>query len=198
MAELYRKSALERISSPEQLDKALKVTSPMSWLALVALTVIVAVTLVWSIFGTIPVTVTTNGIITNPVSTNAVYMAESGKVDSVLVHEGSHVHLGDPVLTYRVSNGPVQYLYADQAGIVSQVLAQVDADLVQGSEALRVSPDVYGDQVAVCYISMTDAKKLARGMEVYVYLSSAESQTYGHMRGRISYIDSYAASSTGM
>ena len=58
MAELYRKSALERISSPEQLDKALKVTSPMSWLALLALTVIVIVTLIWSIVGTIPVTVT--------------------------------------------------------------------------------------------------------------------------------------------
>ena len=35
MAELYRKSALERISSPDQLDTMLKISSPISWLALV-------------------------------------------------------------------------------------------------------------------------------------------------------------------
>ena len=69
MAELYRKSALERISSPEQLDKALKVTSPMSWLALLAVTLIVVVTVIWSIVGTIPVTVTTSGVISSAVST---------------------------------------------------------------------------------------------------------------------------------
>ena len=198
MAELYRKSALERISSPEQLDKALKVTSPMSWLALLALSVIVIVTLIWSIVGTIPVTVTTNGIVHSPVSTNAVYMEESGKVVSVLVHQGSELHLGDPVLTYRVGNGPLETLYSDQVGTVSQVMAEADSDKVQGSEVIRISPTVTGDQVVVCYISMKDVKKLERGMEVYVYLTSADSQTYGHMRGRISYIDAYAASATGM
>ena len=63
MADLYRKSSLERISSPEQLDKVLKVTSPMSWLALIGITIIIAVTVVWSVMGTIPVTITTKGII---------------------------------------------------------------------------------------------------------------------------------------
>ncbi|MBQ3011719.1 MAG: hypothetical protein IJD81_11060 [Oscillospiraceae bacterium] len=74
MADLYRKSALERISSPEQLDKALTVSSPMSWLALGAVTVLIVITLVWSIFGTIPVTVTTNGVVSSAISTNAVYI----------------------------------------------------------------------------------------------------------------------------
>ena len=41
MAQLYRKSAVERISTPEQLDKALTVTSPMSWIALAAVTVVI-------------------------------------------------------------------------------------------------------------------------------------------------------------
>ena len=30
MAQLYRKAALERISSPEQLDKVLVISSPLS------------------------------------------------------------------------------------------------------------------------------------------------------------------------
>ena len=89
MAQLYRKSALDRISSPEQLDKALTVTSTMSWIALAAVTLILAVTIVWSIVGTIPVTVTTSGIVASPVSTNAVYTPESGSVTAVLVYPGA-------------------------------------------------------------------------------------------------------------
>lgn len=67
MAELYRKSVLDRISSPEQLDKALRVSSPMSWLALLGVTLIVIVTVIWSIVGTIPVTITTKGIVSSVV-----------------------------------------------------------------------------------------------------------------------------------
>ena len=51
MADLYRKSSLERISSPEQLDKVLRVTSPMSWLALIAITVMIVIITIWSFVG---------------------------------------------------------------------------------------------------------------------------------------------------
>ena len=78
MADLYRKSSLERISSPEQLDKVLQVTSPMSWLALIGVTIIVVVTVIWSVVGTIPVTITTKGIISSPVGSNAVYIQDMG------------------------------------------------------------------------------------------------------------------------
>ena len=42
VADLYRKSALERISSPEQLDQALEVTSPLSWPALIGIGILLA------------------------------------------------------------------------------------------------------------------------------------------------------------
>lgn len=198
MAELYRKSALERISSPEQLDKALKVTSPMSWLALLGLTLIVVVTVIWSIIGTIPVTVTTSGIISTPVSTNAIYMEESGKVVSVLVRPGTQLHMGDPVLTYKMGNGEVKTLFSNQVGTVSQTLVEAGADMVQGSEVFRISPQITGNQAVVCYINLKDAKKLERGMRVYVYLAAADSQNYGHMEARIVNIDAYAATNSGM
>lgn len=198
MAELYRKSALEKISSPEQLDKVLKVTSPMSWLALIAVTLIVVVTVVWSIVGTIPVTVTANGIIASPVSTNAVYTMESGTVTSVLVHAGSELHFGDPVLSYRTGNGDTKAVYSDQVGTVSNVTLKTGDDITQGSEILRLSPKLSGDQAVVCYVALSDAKKIERGMEVNVTLASANSQTYGHMTGRVINVDSYVSSGDGM
>ena len=198
MAELYRKSALERISSPEQLDQALTVTSPMSWLALAAATFLVVAVVIWSCVGKLPITVGTSGIIASPVSTNAVYSAESGTAVSVLVYPGSEIHIGDPVLTYKIGSGDVRTLKSDQVGTVTNVVVNAGDEITQGNEVIRVSPKVSSDQVVVCYVSLSDAKKLSRGMQANVYLSSANSQTYGHMVARVVNIDSYVASAQGM
>ncbi len=198
MAQLYRKSALEKISSPEQLDKALVVTSPMSWIALAAVSVVILITIIWSIVGTIPVTVTTTGIVASPVSTNAVFTPESGSLTAALVYPGSVIYLDDPVATYKTGNGDVKTIYSDQVGTVTEVLVKAGDAINQGNEVIRVSPKAASSQVVVLYVKLSDAKKIERGMEVSVSLQAAESQTYGHMVARVTNIDSYVASAKGM
>lgn len=198
MAQLYRKSALEKISSPEQLDKALKVTSPSSWIVLLGVTLIIIVTVVWSIVGTIPTTVSAPGIISSPVGTNAVYTGDSGKVVAILVHDGSEVHLGDAVLNYQTGNNEIKSIYSDQVGTVSQILVSSGDSITQGNEVIRVSPSTEESQVAVCYIPLAQAKKIERGMKAQIYLDSVDSQTYGHMVARVINIDARAASTAGM
>lgn len=198
MAQLYRKAALERISSPEQLDQALKVTSPMSWVALAAATFAIVVVIVWSVVGKLPITVSANGIIASPVSTNALYTSESGKATSVMVFPGAELHIGDPVLTYRTGNGDVHTLLSDQVGTVTNVTVKTGDEITQGNEVARISPKVAADQVVVCYLPLADAKKIERGITANIYLTSAESQTYGHMEARIVNVDSYVSSAEGM
>lgn len=48
---LFRKSSMERISSPEQLNDYIRVTSPSVWLVLAAVVVLLAGACVWGIFG---------------------------------------------------------------------------------------------------------------------------------------------------
>lgn len=198
MAQLYRKTALEKISSPEQLDKALKVTSPLSWLALVGITLIIVVAIVWSIVGTIPVTVTAQGIIAAPTGTNAVYAEGSGKVVSILVHPGMEVHLGDPVLRYQTETNEMIELTSDQVGTVSEILVAAGDSVSQGNEVLRISPAVSGKQVAVCYLPLSQVKKLERAMQVQIYIDSVDSQSYGHIVARVINIDSFASTSYGI
>ncbi len=50
---IFRKVALDRLSSPEQLDMALRITSPKSWLALAGLFLILGAAVVWGYRGTI-------------------------------------------------------------------------------------------------------------------------------------------------
>lgn len=198
MAELYRKSALEKISSPEQLDKAMKVTSPLSWIGLIGISLIIIITIVWSIIGEIPVTVTTNGIIASPVGTNAVYTGNAGTIVAVNVSPGDKIYLEDEVAVLKLSDGSEYKIKSDQVGTVSKVNVSVGDTVNQSATVLQISPYVEGRQVVVCYVKMADAKKISRGMPVYVYLNSADSQTYGHMEARVINIDSYATTINSM
>ncbi|MBR4451413.1 MAG: hypothetical protein IKS39_06235 [Clostridia bacterium] len=65
MADLYRKSSLEKISSPEQLDKAITVSSPMSWLALIGVALIFAAVIIGSFVWSVPETIKSEAIITD-------------------------------------------------------------------------------------------------------------------------------------
>jgi len=198
MADLYRKSSLERISSPEQLDKVLKVTSPMSWLALLGITLIVVVTVIWSIIGTIPVTITAPGIVSSMVGSNAVYTHESGTVVSVRVRAGDEIHLNDPVLTYKNAANEIVTIFSDQVGTVASIVVKKDDTFTPGSEVIRVTPTTSASQMIVCYVPLAQAKKLARDMQVNISLDSLDSQSYGNMVARVINIDAYAASVSGM
>lgn len=60
---IFRKKSVDRISSPEELDKYLKVTSPTVWLLLVGIIVILCGIIVWGNVGKIETKMTTGCIV---------------------------------------------------------------------------------------------------------------------------------------
>ena len=60
---IFRKVALDRLSSPEQLDMVLRVTSPKSWLALGGLFLILGAAVLWGYKGSIATKVFGQGVI---------------------------------------------------------------------------------------------------------------------------------------
>jgi hypothetical protein len=54
---LFRQAALEKLSSPEELDQLMQVTTPRGWLALLALIIFIGLVLGISFFTSIPVRV---------------------------------------------------------------------------------------------------------------------------------------------
>jgi HlyD family secretion protein len=88
----FRKKALEKLEGQEELDQVLKVTSPLSWLLLIAIVIVVVGVLIWSIYGSIPSRVSGKGIILT--RDNALIDAiayEYGKVVNI------HVQIGEKV-----------------------------------------------------------------------------------------------------
>ena len=51
MSNLFRKKSLERISSPEQLNAYIRVSTPSVWLLLTAIVVLLIGVCVWGVFG---------------------------------------------------------------------------------------------------------------------------------------------------
>ena len=101
--QLFRKAALERLSSPEQLDALMQITSPVGWLALLALFIILVVIVLWGIFGRIPDKIQGKGILLRGGEVLGVTSTTTGQVTQILVKSGDTVAKGQEVA--RISQG---------------------------------------------------------------------------------------------
>lgn len=97
--QIYRKALLERMSSPDQLDKMIVITSPAFWLALLGGAAIVVVALVWSIFGRLPINLEASGIFVSDQMAFTLASDTGGIVSTLEVEIGDQVEEGDVLLT---------------------------------------------------------------------------------------------------
>lgn len=97
--EIFRKAALEKLSSPEQLDTMMTVTSPRGWIAVWAIGGILIFALLWSIFGAIPDKVAGSGILIRGGAIYDVVALGSGRIGEIKVKPGDEVAAGDVVAT---------------------------------------------------------------------------------------------------
>ena len=65
MKKLFRKEALKRIHSPEDLDSVIKLTMPLGWLTVIIISLLLIIAVVWSLFGSLPHRVQGLGVIYN-------------------------------------------------------------------------------------------------------------------------------------
>lgn len=94
---LFREVSLERLSSPEQLDELIKVTSPRAWLALIAIGCILISAIAWGFLGSIPTKIEGQGILLNNGGVFSLQHHTSGQVVDVRFKLGDMVKKGDVV-----------------------------------------------------------------------------------------------------
>jgi HlyD family secretion protein len=96
---IFRKEALDKIASPEQLDLLIKVTNPKRWFSLFALGSLVAAAGAWSWFGRIPILVSGRGVLVYPSKVVTVQAANPGRILRVNVEPGDKVKKGQIIAT---------------------------------------------------------------------------------------------------
>ncbi|MBF0286042.1 MAG: NHLP bacteriocin system secretion protein [Magnetococcales bacterium] len=95
--EIFRKTALERLASPEQLDLTVQVTTPKGWLALIGLIGIIVMACIWSFVGSIPTKVMGKGLLIKSGGVADVVALSTGQVATLYVETGDVVRTGQTV-----------------------------------------------------------------------------------------------------
>ena len=92
---LFRKTALDTVSNPEQLDQHIRVTRPFSWVILIAIISFAIGVGIWAFTGNISSGTDINGIIFASDGVSVANAVSSGIVSDVLVSESEQVDKGD-------------------------------------------------------------------------------------------------------
>ena len=90
---MFRKEALDRLSSAEELDELMHVTAPRNWLALLALASLLAAAMIWGLSTTIPTTVSGRGMLTAAPTSDTLLAAAL----FVSLDDGRQIQPGMPV-----------------------------------------------------------------------------------------------------
>lgn len=94
---LFRQEALERLRSPDQLDKLFAPTTPVAWVALATVLLLVFSALIWSIFGVIATKVNGTGLIMDADGVVNISHSAGGRLAELRVKVGDRVKRGQVV-----------------------------------------------------------------------------------------------------
>jgi HlyD family secretion protein len=93
--QIFRKSALERLSSPEQLDTLLRVTSRRAWLVLGGIGILLLAILGWGILGRVPTNLNSQQcILVKNGGVNVITSVAAGRLTDLSVERGDTVTRG--------------------------------------------------------------------------------------------------------
>lgn len=159
-SEIYRKVSLERLSSPEQLDTLMTVTSPRSWIALTAVGMLVAAAIIWGVVGSIPTKLSYPGILLKSGGIQRVIAASGGQITDIRVVDDDFIRKGQvvariaqPQMVDQINNARGQLSAAvnsrADAGIIRQLQLKVNQLEAQLETASRVVSPVSGRIVEV-------------------------------------------------
>jgi hypothetical protein len=216
--DLFRKSSLEQVSSPENLSAYIKITGPGVWGIVLGSLVLLAAVGIWLFTGNIPNTITANGIIFPESGVISAIPVSGGRINDMRVSVGDYVEEGQiiavisqeemvlQILDYRSQEDMTEsglenllnayerkaIIYAPVSGTV--LYARQTNETVTNTEPVAriVKQEKYADnQQVVSYIPSDLAKRLSEGMSVQVSPSYAPREEYGFMYGNITYIGEY-------
>ncbi len=194
---MFRKASLEKLSSPEQLDQTLKITSPRGWVILAGLWVIILGAIIWSIISTIPTTATAEGIIIRKDGLNPIVIYNTGTIETLLIKQGQYIYAGTPVAYIRTPQGTVSLATSSIEGLVTELWA-LPGSIVTPGASIAVTEFSQKPLIGVMYVNIQRSKEIMPGMEVYMTLTDVPSVKYGVLVGHVRNVSSYPASTQGL
>lgn len=187
----FRHRAMERMSSPEQLDQMLRVTTPRRWIALFALLALVAAAIAWSLIATVPTTVNGPGYLLPQGGLRQIQAPTAGIVSTIELVNGQHVVATQRLGTIRDDRGATFPVLAPETGIVTEADSVPHSHVSPGDRMGVVQP-VGFPLVIYAYVRTDTAATLRPGIEARVRFSAGIGQAFGYAVGTVDSVSQFS------
>lgn len=175
MSELFRKKALDRLSSPDRLDERVALIAPSWWVALAALFGMLGVAALWGAFSRISTKVDGSGMLLEESGFQNVVSLSDGVMGALNVQEGSPVQKGDVLATVSL---PLQQMELDSFREKLETLRTEWNELHAAAEQHRTNRAAFHESMRAS--NAESVEKLAQILEKLKQLSD----TYAELSGR--------------
>lgn len=192
MSYLYRKRAMEKLSSPEQLDKMIVITPLPLWIAIAAGFLLLVSVTVWGMYGKIPVIKNCQGVYYDMGNIQVVYSDTEGIVREINLDTGDTVKKGDVLMVIEDEQGEQHQVKAECDGAVFDPFAKKGSYVSKGSELMQIREENSSEAGYVyCYIGLAAAGQIKEGMEVKIAPDYLNTNEYGHMIGKVASVSRF-------
>ena len=198
---VFRRAALERLSSPEQLDQLMRVTTPKGWLALLALCGLLVGAVVWALWGEASEQVWGYGILIRAGGVTNLEARVSGLLTEIYVDIGDEIEDGQ-VVARIVEDGKIAgtKVISPHTGRVLEIKIDEATHVERGTAIL--SMELTGgdlkDLEAIVYVPPAEGKRIQPGMDARVSPETIQKQEYGFILAKVTSVGKYPATYQGM
>ncbi|GAB3805380.1 HlyD family efflux transporter periplasmic adaptor subunit [Humibacter antri] len=193
----FRANALAGLSSPEQLDTAVRVTRPRAWVSLAAIGLLLVAFIAWALFGTFQSTFPAAGILLTSFGTSNTVAIHAGHITRLLVTQGDAVTAGAPVAELRTATGATETVRATQDGHVTEILAYPGDQVAVGAPIVTLQPS--GEPMdAYLFVPVASSQPIKPGMPVQLSVTTVPSEQYGLLLGTVAKVGSYPVTRAGV
>ncbi|MEW2218715.1 DUF2118 domain-containing protein [Streptomyces sp. NPDC006990] len=182
----FRKKALAKLQSPEELDVPVRFARPQGLLVLVVTLVVMAAGCVWAVTGTVSSKLTAPGVLTRAEGSYLLQSPVSGQVTAVHAEAGQRVDKGAPVVSVHTARG-VRAVRAVARGRVTSLAAETGAVVTTGADVATVERVEGPDDplVAMVYVPADKGTTVRVGATVDLTVGSVSADRYGLLRGTV-------------
>jgi len=181
---LFREKAIKRISSPDQLDKLVRIVSPRVWIALLALIAVAGGAIVWAVVATVPTTVKAIGYYLPEGGLRKIVAPVPGLLKGVEFADGQHVIAGQVLGEIEEQGGQVAKILAPETGVVMEANAAAGIYVASGGDLGEIVP-VGWPLVVYSYLPAEQAGSLFPGVPVHVRFGAGIGSVFGYAVGKV-------------
>lgn len=201
---LFRKEAMEEITSPDSLDQIIKITNRKTHLVILGMVLLIFSGALWGYFGSIPIISLGSGIIMPEGGVHYILPQKDGIIKSMNAEVGHYLHkdevVGTLTNTDELGNEILLTIKAHVDGRVSEVRVLPGDTVSSHEKILSVVGTVENQEIltSIVFVPIETGKSLTAGMLVQVDPTNVNKEEYGYIKGVVQKVSVYPVSQQRM